>query len=361
MEQDMSVIDFGKSVSLAQAAAIILATPQNRYLLRGEPGIGKSSILKILGAARPEYNTAYMDVPNMDLGDVAMPVIDHENKVTRYYPNARFRLHEGKPVIIMLDEFTKGAEPIKNMLHPLLEVANPRLGDISIDTNSVIFLTGNLGTDGVGDSLKAHTQNRIIPLTIRKPTAEEWLDWAANNNIDGIIMAWVDRFKHCMASYTDSDYDAANNPYVYNPRKPQGAFVSPRSLERASNIVKVRNQIDAETMINALTGALGESASRDLAAFIDYKDQLPTMASIVADPRNAQLPTSVGAYAVMVFSAVTSITAETLTPFMTYLERAPVEWQSTFCITLTKNKTKQRLAYSNAKFGEWMIRNEDVL
>lgn len=114
-------------------------------------------------------------------------------------------------------------------------------------------------------------------------------------------------------------------------------------------------------MINALTGAIGEAASRDLAAYIDYQDQLPTMASIVADPRNALLPTSVGAYAVMIFSAVSSITAETLTPFMTYLERAPVEWQSTFCITLTKNKAKQRLAYSNAKFGEWMVRNEDVL
>ena len=357
----MSVINFGSSVSLAQAAAIILATPQNRYLLRGEPGIGKSSILKMLSAARPDYNTAYMDVPNMDLGDIAMPVIDHENKVTRYYPNSRFRLHEGKPVIIMLDEFTKGAEPIKNMLHPLLEVANPRLGDISIDTNSVIFLTGNLGTDGVGDSLKAHTLNRIIPLTIRKPTADEWLTWAANNNIDGIVMAWVDRYQHCMDSYTDSDFDAANNPYPYNPRKPQGAFVSPRSLERASNIVSVRNQIDSATLINALTGAIGESASRDMQAFIDYQDQLPSMASILADPRNAQLPTSVGACAVMVFSAVAGITAETLTPFMTYLERMDLEWQSTFCITLTKNQQKQRIAYSNAAFGDWMVRNEDVL
>jgi ATPase subunit of ABC transporter with duplicated ATPase domains len=128
----MSEITFGSEVSLKQAAAIILATPENRYLLRGEPGIGKSSLLKMLSLELPDHEVAYIDVPNMDLGDIAMPVIDHETKTTRYYPNARFKIHTGKPTLTMLDEYTKGSEPVKNMLHPMLEVANPRLGDISM-------------------------------------------------------------------------------------------------------------------------------------------------------------------------------------------------------------------------------------
>jgi len=89
----MSTINFGNSVTLKQAADIILATPENRYLLQGEPGIGKSSILKALGAKRPEHLQAYMDVPQMDLGDIAMPVTDHENRITRYYPNSRLDAH----------------------------------------------------------------------------------------------------------------------------------------------------------------------------------------------------------------------------------------------------------------------------
>jgi len=157
----MSIINFGKQVSLKQAAQIILATPMNRYFLQGEPGIGKSSLLKTLSASLPNHEVAYIDVPNMDLGDIAMPVIDHESKITRYYPNSRFKIHLGKPVAIMLDEYSKGAEPIKNMLHPMLEVANPRLGDIPIHTDSIVFLTGNLASDAVGDNLKAHSRNRI--------------------------------------------------------------------------------------------------------------------------------------------------------------------------------------------------------
>jgi predicted AAA+ superfamily ATPase len=76
----MSEITFGSKVSLKQAAAIILATPENRYLLQGEPGIGKSSLLKMLSVELPDHEVAYIDVPNMDLGDIAMPVIDHETK-----------------------------------------------------------------------------------------------------------------------------------------------------------------------------------------------------------------------------------------------------------------------------------------
>ena len=140
----MADITFGKTITLAQAAKLILSTPENRYLLRGEPGIGKSSLLKALSASKPDHAVSYIDVPNMDLGDIAMPVIDHESKTTAYYPNRRFMMHTGKPVITMLDEFTKGAEPVKNMLHPLLEKANPRLGDIPVHPESIIFLTGNL-------------------------------------------------------------------------------------------------------------------------------------------------------------------------------------------------------------------------
>ena len=355
----MSVISFGKQVSLKQAASIILATPENRYLLQGEPGIGKSSLLKTLSASLPNHEVAYIDVPNMDLGDIAMPVINHETKTTAYYPNTRFKVHTGKPVITMLDEFTKGAEPIKNMLHPLLEVANPRLGDISVHPESIVFLTGNLSTDSVGDNLKAHSRNRIIPLTVRKPDADEWLEWAVNNNIEPVIMAWVRQFPHALASYTDDAQ--GDNPYIYNPKKVQTSFVSPRSLERASNIVRVREKVDADTMIAAMSGAVGEAASRDIQAYVEYQDQLPTWENIVKNPKTADVPSSAGACAVLIFGAIAKIAKDTIGPFMQYLERFEPEWQACFAINVAKSPTKQSIAFSSSAFADWVTKNEDLL
>jgi hypothetical protein len=355
----MSEIKFGTEVTLKQAAQIILTTPMNRYLLQGEPGIGKSSLLKILSAALPDHETAYIDVPNMDLGDIAMPVIDHEQKITRYYPNGRFKFHTGKPVIVMLDEYTKGPDPVKNMLHPLLEVVNPRLGDIAVHDESLIFLTGNLSSDGVGDHLKAHSRNRIIPLTVRKPDSEEWLGWALDNNIEPAIAGWVRQFPQVLASYTDPSQ--GDNPYIYNPKKVQTAFVSPRSLERASNIVRVRDKLDADSLIAALTGAIGESASRDLQAFIEYQNQLPTWANIISNPKTVDVPLSAGACAVLVFGAIAKITKDTMTPFMTYMERFEPEWQACFAINVAKSPTKQSIAFSSRAFVEWVSKNEDLL
>jgi hypothetical protein len=110
----MSTISFGNTVNHKQAATFIAANPRTRVLLRGEPGIGKSAVLKTV-ADMLGLPAIYVDVPNMDLGDIAMPVVDHATGTTKYYPNSRFQLQHGKPVVIMLDEFSKGADPVKNI------------------------------------------------------------------------------------------------------------------------------------------------------------------------------------------------------------------------------------------------------
>jgi hypothetical protein len=354
----MSEVSFGKSITLKQAANLIKSNPETRFLLQGEPGIGKSSLLESI-AEDLGYDYAYIDVPNMDLGDIAMPVIDHETKTTRYYPNARFKVHQGKPVVIMLDEFTKGAEPVKNMLHPMLEKANPRLGDITLDKRSPIFLTGNLSTDGVGDNLKAHSRNRIVPVTISKPTAEEWIEWGSNKGIEAEVLAWVYQYPQVLASYRDGNQ--SENPYIYNPKKPQAAFVSPRSLETASNIIRSRRFLDSDTVISALTGAIGESGARDMQAYIEFADQLPTWEATIKEPKTAPVPTSAGACAIVVFGAIARITKDTITPFMEYLERFESEWQAVFAINIAKTPSKQAIAFSCKAFANWVSKNQDLL
>jgi hypothetical protein len=354
----MSEIKFGKSITLKQAANLIRTNPTTRFLLQGEPGIGKSSLLESI-ANGMGYDYAYIDVPNMDLGDIAMPVIDHETKTTRYYPNARFGIHNGKPMVIMLDEFTKGADPVKNMLHPMLEKANPRLGDLPLDSNTVVFLTGNLSTDGVGDNLKAHSRNRLVPVTISKPDADQWIEWAINKGIEAEVIAWVNRFPHAMASYTDAGQ--GDNPYIYNPKNSQKAFVSPRSLETASNIVRTRKDNDPETVIAALTGAIGESAARDMQAYIEFSDQLPTWESTIQHPKTTSIPTSAGACAIVVFGAIARVDKTTIAPFMEYLERFDAEWQAVFAINIAKTPSKQSIAFSCKAFADWVAKNHDLL
>ena len=346
------------TVSLEEAADLIAANPTVYYMLRGEPGIGKSSLALTL-MQRTGYPLSMMDVPNLDLGDVAMPVIDHENKVTRYYPNARFKLHEGKPTIVMLDEFTKGADAVKNMLHPMLEVFRPRLGDLSVPEGTLVTLTGNLDSDGVGDGLAQHTRQRIVELIIRKPDATEWLRWAANNNIAAVLMAWVDRYRYCLASYLDG----VINEFNFNPAEPQSNVVSPRTLEQASRQILTREHVSKNALRAALTGTVGASAAVSILSFIEFQDKLPSLKDILDKPATAEIPDDEGARAVLTFNLLEHVQKDTLTNIMEYLRRDEMdeEWQVIFGVCLARHDTKKQIAFGNAAFAKWARDNEDLL
>lgn len=353
-------IDFGSTISLSEAADLIAAIPDNIFLLEGEPGIGKSSIMKTLKDKLGDgYAYAYFDCAQKDLGDIAMPSPNRELRVTEYFPNAALQLQSGKPVVIMLDEFAKAPLPVQNMLHPLLEEHNRRLGDVALTDGSIVLMTSNLSTDGVGDVIKGHTLNRVSRVRVAKPDADQWLGWAVNNNIDPVVMAWVKQFPQALSSYIEGNQ--GDNPYIYNPKAMQKSYVSPRSLSRASNIVRNRGKVSANALTAALAGTIGEAAARDMQAFIAYQDQLPTWESITTNPKTAPVPTSAGASAVLIFGAIAKVTKETMQPLMTYLERFESEWQACFAINIAKNPNKQAIAFSSAAFANWVQANEDLL
>jgi len=344
------------TVTLKQAVHLIVNNPNVRFMLRGEPGVGKSSIgmeiARVVG-----YSISMLDIPNMDLGDVCMPVIDHETKVTRYYPNARFGVHTGQPRVMVFDEFTKGADAVKNMLHPALEVFNPRLGDIPIPDGTIIYLTGNLDTDGVGDGLAQHTRQRIVELIVMKPTADDWLAWAFNNDIDPIVMAWVDRYRQCMASYLDG----VKNEYIFHPSNPDDNVVSPRTLEIASRIIKNRDKYDEGALLAALVGTAGSAFGNSIVSFIRYQESLPSVKSILESPMTADIPEQPGARAVLTFGLLEHVEKDTLTNILKYLVRMEEEWQVVFNVTLARHNTKKEIAHHNRAFTLWAADNEDLL
>jgi hypothetical protein len=359
----MSVINFGQNVSLREFAEAIGTVGKNVTIIgQGEPGIGKSAMLKVLAKQYPDYTTAYIDCTLLDLGDFALPyteVVENEltsvNKVTKFAPNARFKMHEGKPVIVMLDEIGKAMKAVKNVLLTLM--LEHRIGDHYLPDGSIVFGTTNLLTDGVGDMLEAHARNRVALVTVRKPDADEWIEWAISNDIDPTIIAWVKQFPHALASYTDGAQK--DNQYIFNPtRAGMGAVVTPRSLEKASHIAKQREKLGDGLTISLLTGTIGESAARDMQAFFTVVDKLPTWDAIINDPKNTKLPEDTVAKCILVFSAITRVTKDTLTKWLDYAQRMDKEWQALFATSVMKSADKQAFCVMNKDFKDWALKNQ---
>jgi len=353
----MSVINFGQSVSLVEFAHSIGVVGKDVTIIgRGEPGIGKSSMLKVLEKRYPSYDIAYIDCTLLDLGDFALPYTEvaGDKKVTKFAPNARFKMQSGKPVIVMLDEIGKAMKAVKNVLLTLM--LEHRIGDDYLTEGSIVFGTSNLLSDGVGDMLEAHARNRICEVVVRKPDADEWIDWALKSDIAPEVIAWVKQFPHSLSSYTDGSQK--DNPYIFNPTKAgQNAVVTPRSLEKASHIAKQRAELGDGLTISLLSGTIGESASRDMQAFFTVVDKMPTWDSVIASPATAKMPDDAVVKCIMVFSAIVRDEKDTLSKWLTYGKRMDMEWQALFATGVMKSN-KQSFCVMNSDFKDWALKNQ---
>ena len=337
------------TVSLKEAMKLVdTCGRSNTFIFQGEPGSGKSAMLKTLSSSC-DMEPRYIDCALLDLGDLQMPKVTDS---VEFVPNKMFVSDE--PVIVMLDEIGKAMRPVQNALLTLL--LEHRIGNHKLPEGSIVFGTTNLASDGVGDMLQAHAKNRVTFLTVRKPNADEWIDWGMDNDIDPSVLAWVKEYPHCLASYADDPEGSVDNPYIFNPRRQQAAFVTPRSLAHASHIVKQRPSLTDDVMISALSGTIGESAARDMQAFLSVADSLPPFKAIIEKPETVKVPDSPIASVILALGAVTRLTAENVDPWMTYLERMPREVQFMFAQNAMRSKAAGVLVKSGA-FTSWARRN----
>lgn len=345
-------------LSLGQIKNAILANGNKRTaLVQGHMGTGKSSLLKMLRTALPNHVGFYFDCTTKDLGDVGIPSLMHMDRdgCVRFVPNEELGLHLGKDIILMIDEYGKANPAVKNALLRLMlerEFAGYKLSD-----KSIVFATTNKGAEGVGDILPPHARNRITVLTSRKPTWQEWVEWGFNNDIDHVLLGWVKDNAALFASFEDVK-NPDENEYIFHPKSQRAAFVTPRSLEAASDWLKQRAVLDQTTMTACLMGTIGTRAAMDLMTFEALQADLPTMESIKKSPDTAKVPTSASASVMVVYRALTSIERDWVDAWVTYMDRLDPEAQGYFVNHARDNDYSRRnIVLTNKKFTEWAMKN----
>ena len=337
--------------------AILKGGNKRTILVQGHMGTGKSSLLKALSKALPTHTACYFDCTTKDLGDITIPqlqTIDDQGFV-RYVTNEELGLHLGKPIILMVDEYGKANPAVKNaMLRLLLE---RKMGGYTLDDKSVVFATTNLGAEGVGDLLPPHARNRITVVTSRKPSNMEWIEWGINNGVDHTLLGWCKDNPQLFHSFEDIK-DPEQNPYIFHPKAARPAFVTPRSLEAASDWLKVRDGMDDQTVTAMLMGTIGDRAAMDLMAFVKLSDQLPSLESIKRDPMQAKVPESDAAVCMVVYRTLATIERDWCDAWMDYMARLDKEAQGLFANGVRNPKyNKQSLVMTNKKFTAWAMAN----
>ena len=347
------------AVNLDQIAESIIANGHNRtVLVQGHMGSGKSSLLNMLAAELPKHVPCYFDCTTKDLGDITIPDImrvEDGSGFVRYLTNEELGVHNDKPVVLMIDEYGKANPAVKNALLRLL--LERKIGSYTLHPDSIVFATTNLGAEGVGDLLPAHARNRLTVIESSKPTWEQWIEWGINNGIDPTVLGWCRNNDKAFADFRDVE-DPDENDYVYHPRSTRAAFVTPRSLEAASDWMKVRDKFDDKTLTSLLIGTIGGSAAGDFVAFARLADQLPSIDSIKQDPHSAVVPTSAGAVMMVVYKVLSTLDRDWVDAWMDYMLRLSKEAQGVFANGVRSEKyTKRSMVMTNKKFTQWAMDN----
>jgi hypothetical protein len=332
------------TITLAEATNLIAAVgAQHTVLVQGEMGCGKSSMLTELKRRYPDHHPAYFDLTTKDVGDFMIPAVT--DGVAEFLPNAEFGIHTDKPVLLMLDELGKASKSVMNAcLRVMLERT---VGTQKLPEGSIIFATTNLTQEGLGDSMPPHARNRIVTVQISKPTADEWIAWAMGNGVEPVVLATVNEFPQMLSSYTEYDTPNANH-YINDPRAQRAAFVTPRSLYAANNIIKQTRHLPETVLFAALCGTVGAPAASDMLAVLRLDAELPSWKEIIADPNTAKAPTNGAALAMLIYRAIVRVDADSFDNWLTYLGRLSREAQALFARQImTPSSGKLKLAATN--------------
>jgi energy-coupling factor transporter ATP-binding protein EcfA2 len=327
-------------------------------LVSGHTGTGKSSILKELAALNPNHVPCYLDVTVMDVGDFLIPKIRTLNgdEVCSFIPNESFGFHLKKPIILLLDEIGKASKSVMNCsLRLMLERS---LGVYDLPEGSIVFATTNLGIEGLGDNIPPHARNRVCNVNMRKPTAEEWRwNYAQNAGVDPVVIASAIEYPSCFASFQDYEV-AGQNQYIYDPRSPTISFVTPRSLEKASDILKKCRDVPEPVLYHLLAGVVGERFTADMMNILKLDNTMPAWSEIINKPDTTIVPPNGAAICLVVSKALSNVATDTFDSWMTYLNRLPREAQALFAMSvMSANSPKRSVAVTNRKFTEYAVEN----
>ena len=340
------------------AQAIIAGGHLRTVLVEGHMGSGKSSMLDMLAELMPKHLPVYFDCTTKDLGDITIPDIVHMDDgsgFVRYVTNEELGVHNNRPIILMIDELGKANPAVKLSLRRIM--LERKIGSYKLHPESVVFGTTNLGAEGVGDLLPAHTRNSLTVVESAKPTWEEFVAYGLNNGFHETVLGWARNNDKAFADFRDIK-DPDENEYIYHPQSTRTAFVTPRSLHAASDWMHVSDKFDDKTLTGMLIGAIGGSAAGDLMAFARLATQLPSLQSIWDTPQTAKVPTSAGAIMMVVYKLLGNVERTNINACLDYILRLSKEAQGVFANGVSHDKFKQRsVVMTNKKFTDWAIAN----
>ena len=361
----------------------------NTLAVLGLMGQGKTSITYLLSDIFPDYKDHIIDLAIMDRSDFFYPMVDKEKRIAdqalqKYFGVSTNEKGEvvSEPVILCIDELWKGDRDTINTMLPI--ALHRTVQGKSLHPDSIVFATGNLAEENVGDTFQDHQIERFTFVKVKPHTSLEYVNnYALKHKMcpEGIAFV-LEHEKKLSETFLDLDKmmgdesgqlktledRQAHNDWIHDPKVARPTndfkFFTWRSFTKACNYIPyykkggVLNGVPIEPLgddglQNMLNGTVGASMASELMTFVRMVDKYVPHREIIADPENVRLPDR-GASEIMVLQrGIDNLDSDNITPWMTFLDRLSKEAQAMFALSCYKSEEKRELLMHNKEFTAW--------
>ena len=229
----------------------------------GAPGIGKSSIVKQIAAAK-ELEFLDLRLSLLDPTDLkGIPFFKADTNEGVWAKPSFLPSDPESKGILFLDEINTAPPAVQASAYQL--ILDRRVGEYELPKGWSIVAAGNRENDrGVVYKMPPPLANRFVHFEMEVDFAD-WKQWAYSQGIESAIIAFLAYDKSML--------------FTFDPLSNEKSFATPRSWEYVDSIVK--SGIDTELILDSISGAVGREAAVGYLSFKKVMKELPDLNEIL--------------------------------------------------------------------------------
>lgn len=245
-----------------------LATSLPAIMLRGAPGVGKSTIVRTVAQ---ELGIGFIDVrlAQMERVDFAgLPSVREgmtEWNVPSFWP--RDMKSNG---IILLDEITSAPSDCQVAAYSVVLDRRIPNSNYVLPNGWLIVAAGNRTCDrAVVKTMSSALANRFVHFEV-EANSEDWVKWAIMNEINPAVVGYI-------------NYRPTNLFKMEGQNLEQG-WPSPRSWERVSNVIKLFNG-NTELLRKVVYGLIGNNIGLEFMEFFKMSSEFDSILEVMTNDK----------------------------------------------------------------------------